>query len=95
MYSIFREAAATGVTVRDGKGFLKKIVLGDPGSNWEIEVYDGTSSAGTRIATIKRASQPVELEFNYNVSTGIFINAEKGTTVGDLLVYYADHQISN
>lgn len=88
-----RLSSAAGVTAVTGRGFLEKIVVGDPGASWEIEIFDGTSSSGTRIGTIKRASQPVVLEFNVNVVNGVFVNGEKGTTVGDLFIHTLDGNI--
>jgi hypothetical protein len=79
---------AVGTTVKTGSGFLHGITINNPGSSWEIDIYDGTSSSGTKMATVRSAAVPTRLNYNFTFATGLFIDTVKGTTVGDITVSY-------
>jgi len=64
-----------------GKGFLSNIVINTAAAG-AITVYDSTSAAGTKIATIA-ASAPIGSNFQYNVElkNGLTIVAAAATDI--------------
>lgn len=84
-YSVTTGLAATAV--KSGAGFFHALQINTEGEDWEIDVYDGTSSAGTRIAKIRRSSMCCGI-YDVAFTTGLFVDAVKGTGGGDLTVSY-------
>ncbi len=82
------EVEASATTVKTGSGFLHALSILNAGTAWEIDVYDGTSSSGTRIGRIRSATVPTTLILNRTFATGLFIDPVKGTTTGNLHVSY-------
>jgi hypothetical protein len=64
---------ATTTTVKSGRGVLRSLVVNTT-TAFAITIYDNTSAAGTKIATIA-ASAAVGTNFSYNVRfhTGLTI----------------------
>lgn len=87
-FSYANISTAVGTAVKSAAGFLHGITINNAGTAWEVDVYDGTSSSGTKIASIRSATVPTELLFNVVMGTGIFVDTVKGTAVGDLTVRY-------
>lgn len=87
-FSYANISTAVGTAVKSAAGFLHGITINNAGTAWEIDVYDGTASSATRVATIRSAAVPTELLFNIVMSSGIFIDTVKGTTAGDITVRY-------
>ena len=84
-----RISTATGTLITSGRGRLGAVTLSTAGTAWEITLYDGTTSASTTtIAVIKNNSVPIRLEYDVPFRNGLFVDTEKGTTAGDLLVTY-------
>lgn len=87
-YSYTNIASATAIAVKTGAGFFNKIVINNAGTAWEVDVYDGTGTTGARIGTLRNASVPQYILYEIPITTGIYIDAVKGTTSGDLIVVY-------
>lgn len=85
--SYSRISTQIGTLVKTGAGLLHLAALHKTGENWELDVYDGTSSAGTCICQIRGCSS---MSWHYDVafSTGLFVDSEKGDSPGDLTVSY-------
>lgn len=83
-------STGVGTSVNSGSCFLHTIVINNPGTAWEIDVYDGTASSGTSRGKIRSAAAPTTLTYDVSLATGLFIDTVKGTTVGDLTVSYRD-----
>lgn len=81
-------STGVGTQVKTGTGEIYSVTINNAGSSWEIDLYDGTSSAGTSIGKIRGATLPINLNYNGAFSAGLFIDTVKGTTVGDLTVSY-------
>lgn len=79
----FRNLAANGTTViRTGRGILHTITINDAGaSSNTCTVYDGTSAAGTVIATIDTVTTlfPTTLTFDAEFATGLTVVLATGT----------------
>ena len=80
---------AAGTLVVSGSGRLGSVIVNNFGTAWEIELYDGTSSASTNvIGVIKGGTVPTKIDYNIPFKRGLFVNTEKGTTAGDLTLTY-------
>lgn len=69
------------------KATFHGIIINNPGTTWEIDIYDGTSSSAASIAKIR---SPVVGPYIYDIAlnSGLFIDTVKGGAVGDLTVIY-------
>jgi hypothetical protein len=76
MYNYTNIAAQTaGVALRTGRGVLHAIAFNKPIATSVLTVYDGTSTSGTKIATITIPASPNTPTLLYDVafSTGLFV----------------------
>lgn len=76
MYNFTNIAAQTaGTTIRTGRGVLHAIAFNKPIATSVLTVYDGVSTAGTKIATITIPASPNTPTLIYDVafSTGLFV----------------------
>lgn len=81
--------SAVGQLISSGPGRLGYINIHNAGTAWEVELFDGTSSAATTtIGVIKGATTPVRFEYDLPFRNGLYVNAEKGTAAGDLIITY-------
>lgn len=78
---------AIGLLAKTGPGFLDSIIINNAGTAWEVDVYDGTSSSGTRMAAIRSGSFG-DSQYGIPFANGLFIDAAKNTVVGELIVKY-------
>ncbi len=89
------------VQVSSGKGILHSIVFNNVGAAWEVDVYDGVSSSTTNTEANESPNNPIPIAkirsaafgaVNYDlpIAQGIFIDAQKGTTQGDITVIYTN-----
>ena len=65
-------ASATTTTVKSGRGVLKAIIINTTAAG-AITIYDNTSAAGTKIATIKASVVEQEFDYNCRFMTGLTI----------------------
>ena len=81
-------AAPTTTVVKSGLGVLRCITFNKPVATGVVTVYDNTSAAGTKIATITIPASPlpVTLIFDARFDTGLTIVTE--TAAQDLTVSY-------
>ena len=76
-------------TIKSSAGLLHGIVINQNGTSWEIEVYDGaTTTAGTRIASIRSSSISDSFIYDVEFLTGLIIETVAGSTAGNLTVSY-------
>ena len=70
-------AITTGTLVSLNNGVLYSLTLNNPVSTSVITLYDGTSTAGTVIATItvNASTQPSTLFYNTQFTNGLFVVA--------------------
>lgn len=87
-FDYFILASAATTYVKQGPGLLHMVVLNNPGSSWEVDIYDGSDTSGTRIAAIRGATVPDDFEYNLSFLTGLYVDATKGTTAGQLAGMY-------
>lgn len=68
-------AQTAGTTIRTGRGLLHTIVFNKPIATSVLTIYDGVSTAGTKIATITIPASPNTPTFIYDVAfvTGLFV----------------------
>ena len=79
----------TTTNIKASAGVLHGITLNNPGTSWEVDIYDGnTTTAGTRIGTFRSPIRNISVPYDMEFLTGLTIDAEKGTTAGDLTVSY-------
>lgn len=87
-FSAANIASATTSQVKTGTGLLHNITINNAGTSWEIDIYDGTSSSGTSLGKIRGATLPNSLRFDTTFSSGLFVDAVKGSTAGDITISY-------
>jgi hypothetical protein len=87
-FNLTNISTGVGTTVKTGSGLVHSITINNPGTAWEVDVYDGTASSGTSIGKIRSAAAPSTLRLDGSFATGLFIDTVKGTAVGDLTVTY-------
>lgn len=63
---------ATTTVVKSGTGILKSITVNSTAAG-TITVYDNTSAAGTKIATLKTSVVEGTYEYNVSFNTGLTI----------------------
>ncbi len=62
-------------TIKEGRGFLKSIVLSTPAAT-PIEIYDGIDDGtATKLAEFKASSSQMTYEFNCIFANGLFIKS--------------------
>ncbi len=94
-------AGTNTIQVSSGKGILNAIVFNNVGTAWEVDVYDGVSSSATLTEANESPNNPIPIAkirsaafgatpYNIPISQGIFIDAQKGTTQGDITVIYTN-----
>ena len=80
-----KEIDNSGFIVHSGRAVLSRLIIRAGADADVVQVYDGTSAAGTLIgqATIKRAGHTVEFVWKdgYSVDNDIFVRAGTGDTV--------------
>lgn len=81
-------ATDVGTTVKTGEGVLFSITFNNPVATDVVTLYDGTSTGGTKIATITIPASPMPVTLSYNVffSTGLFVVS--ATAGSDLTISY-------
>lgn len=75
-YNFTNIAAQTaGTVIRTGRGLLHTIVFNKPIATSVLTIYDGISTAGTKIATITIPASPNTPTMIYDVAfaTGLFV----------------------
>lgn len=76
MYNYTNVTAQTaGTLLRTGRGVLHAIAFNKPIATSVLTIYDGTSTAGTKIATITIPASPNTPTLIYDVAfaTGLFV----------------------
>jgi hypothetical protein len=71
-YNYTNIATATTTVVKPGTGILKAITVNTTAAG-AITIYDNTSAAGTKIATLKASIVEGTYEFNVAFATGLTI----------------------
>lgn len=79
-------ATTTGTAIKTSVGQLEKIIVNDPGTDMEIELYDSTSAASNPIAKIKCGANVNQYDFSINFSNGLYMVVTG--TPGDFTVVY-------
>lgn len=75
-YNFANIAATTaGTLLRTGRGVLHAVALNTPIATSVITIYDGTSTGGTKIATITVPASPQACTLIFDVAfiTGLFV----------------------
>lgn len=85
-YVVLNGLSAT--VVKSGVGMLHSITFNNPGSSWEVDMYDNTSTAATSLGTIRSTVAPTTLVYDVSFSVGLTIDGVKGTTGGDITIAY-------
>ncbi|MGQ9698525.1 MAG: hypothetical protein ACUVRO_11105 [Armatimonadota bacterium] len=78
--------ATGGVLVKSGRGLLKGVVVGDPGTALAVTLYDSTTGSGTVVGVLKPATAGL-VEYGVKFSNGLYVNVS-ATAMGDLTVVY-------
>lgn len=82
-------AITAGTQLKTGAGVLHSVIVNDDGTgSATIVLYDGTSTAGTKIATLGTATSQFTAFYGVAFNTGLFV-VVTGTTPGDLTVTYS------
>lgn len=69
---------AATTTLKSSPGVLKTVVL-NASLGTSLTIYDNTTAAGTKIATINPGGSPVSLEYNAAFQNGLTIVSVGGT----------------
>jgi hypothetical protein len=87
-YSSYNTAANTvGYQVKTGAGVFRGVTVNTAGVTApSATIYDGTSTSGTKLATINTGTQ-ISLEYNIAFTVGLFI-VLSATTPADVTVAY-------
>jgi hypothetical protein len=64
--------ANAGVLVKTGAGSFRLLTINTPGTSSTLVVYDGTSTAGTKLGTFATTTQN-SFGLNLRVSVGLFV----------------------
>lgn len=74
--------------VKTGEGVLYQVTFNKPTATSVLTIYDGTSSSGTKIATITvpASPQPVSLIYDAYFATGLYVNL--ATADSDITITY-------
>lgn len=68
---------ATTTVLKSARGFLHRIIINSAAANGVITVYDNTSAAGTKVATITQPASVLQsqnvLEYGCYLTTGLTI----------------------
>jgi hypothetical protein len=78
-------AATAGTQVKTGVGQLRTVAINNAASGSIVTLYDGTSTAGTPIATIDGDVQ-VSLDYGLQFNVGLFVVV---TDAPNITVIYA------
>ena len=78
------DTTTASALVKNGAGFLKAVIVNNTAAGAVI-VVDGTTGAGTKIATLKSSVVENTYWYNANVATGIYV---RPAAVGDYTVIY-------
>jgi hypothetical protein len=73
--------------VSTGPTYLGAIIINDPGTSWVLDVYDGTDTNGTKIASIKPTSAGGNFVYDCRLKTGLYINSSG--TAGSATVIFS------
>jgi hypothetical protein len=79
-------ANTTGYQVKSGAGVFSGITVNTAGLTSSATFYDGTSTGGTKLATISTLAQ-VSLNYNIAFVTGLFV-VLAGGTAADVTISY-------
>lgn len=77
-----------GTLLKNKPGIIRRISIQNPGTAWQIDVYDGLDSTSTRIGQIRGATAPSTVAFDTILQRGLFIDAVEGTATGFALVTF-------
>lgn len=68
-------AQTAGTSISTGAGALYSVTFNKPVATSVLTIYDGTSTSGTKIATVTIPSSPMPVTLFYNVeyTTGLFV----------------------
>ena len=80
-------AATTGTAVASSAGTLHSIVINTVGSGATLALYDGTSTAGTALATIS-GDTLATYDYDAAYSTGLYLVATGTTTAANVTLLY-------
>lgn len=80
---------SSGAPIRTGQGVLHTVTLNKPVATSVLTIYDGTSTSGTKIATITvpASPMPVTLTYDVNYYTGLYYSL--GTADMDVTISYS------
>ncbi|MES2048870.1 MAG: hypothetical protein V4447_10745 [Pseudomonadota bacterium] len=73
--------------VKTGPGSLSALIVNTAGVTSTVKFYDGTSAAGTLLATASTTSQ-ADLSYGISFTTGLFV-VTAGGTPADITVTFA------
>lgn len=76
---------ATVAALISGTPLLASVIVGNPGTSWQLAIYDNTTATGTAIWTRTFQSTDTSIPLGIQLSTGLsYITS--GTTPGNLLI---------
>lgn len=77
----------TTTNLVDGRAILKRIVLNDIGSSWNLKVYDDTGTGTSRLIADITPSQNATLEYDIKTTTGLTV-VSSGSSAGSATVLF-------
>lgn len=77
----------TTTVVKSGAGILHAVTINTTGTTTTATIYDNTSAAGTKIATINSSASHITRIYDVAFSTGLTI-VTAGTAASDITVSY-------
>jgi hypothetical protein len=77
---------ATSTQVKTTPGFLHQVVISTKGTTATLTIFDNTSCAGTKIATIDATAQAASFVYDVQFNLGLCITSTG--TVGDYTISY-------
>lgn len=80
-------AGTTGLQVKTGAGVLGSVTVNTAGTTTTLTMYDGTSTSGTKLATMTTTAQGT-VTYNVKFTTGLFIVATVASAADITIGYY-------
>lgn len=86
--SAYNDATGTaGHSIKTGAGVFQGFTTNTAGTSSTAVLYDGTSTAGTKLATINTATV-ASLQYNIAFATGLFIVSSTATPADITVAYF-------
>lgn len=87
-YSYQNLTGQATTVIRTGSGILHSIVFNKPVATATIVIYDNTSAAGTKIASITVPASPLPVVLNYDVAYTTGLTVVTGVADEDITVTF-------